>query len=345
MILDFSNIVAYLKDPLILIGFFVFIFFGFARLVVKRGLIPTLSKTLGYNILKHILLYGFVIGVLIIILGFFLKYQSLNGADQIALNSKLWDAAKEGSNETIEQVLAAGAQINSTTSGGMTALMLASLGKEIKLTDPQSGALYFYSSNFEAVKALLDKNADVNLQSHSGETALGYAIMSLCTPNYDVPDSISSDQTTAQLISVMTAGMNNQFQKGAENSIKTIRYLHQAKANFNIARKDGNTPLMLACQCNSSNFYKSLAQFHREPLPESYIAEMIKSLAKIRGGGLEGFIGISTTINRFYRINPKYISELLTLGASPTMKNTLSRKNIISIAKESDNEHLTKLLN
>jgi hypothetical protein len=78
----FEQIAPYLKDPLILIGFFLFIGFLFLRTLVTKGVIPTLQKNQGYNILKLILLYGFIIGLLLIGLGFGLKYKELSKSEQ-----------------------------------------------------------------------------------------------------------------------------------------------------------------------------------------------------------------------------------------------------------------------
>ena len=67
---------------MVLVGFVVFLFFGFCRYLLKRGIIPPLGRTHGFRIVQQILLYGFVIGLLIIALGFGLKYRSLSEAEQ-----------------------------------------------------------------------------------------------------------------------------------------------------------------------------------------------------------------------------------------------------------------------
>lgn len=79
---DFEKVAPYLSDPLILIGFFVFVFFGFCRYLLKRGIIPQLNKAQGYRILRSVLLYGFLFGLAIIGLGFGLKYRSLSAEEQ-----------------------------------------------------------------------------------------------------------------------------------------------------------------------------------------------------------------------------------------------------------------------
>lgn len=85
----FEKIAPYLKDPLVLIGFFLFISFLFLRALVVRGIIPTLQQNQGYNILKQILLYGFIIGLFLIGLGFALKYREISEQEQKNLVSLL----------------------------------------------------------------------------------------------------------------------------------------------------------------------------------------------------------------------------------------------------------------
>ena len=82
MSFDFAKLAPYLQDPLVLVGFIVFLFFSFARFILKRGIIPPLTKNLGYRLLQTILLYGFIIGILIIFLGFGLKYRELSKVEQ-----------------------------------------------------------------------------------------------------------------------------------------------------------------------------------------------------------------------------------------------------------------------
>ena len=80
--MDFAKIAPYLQDPLVLIGFVVFLFLSFARYLVKRGIFPQLPQKGAITILKLILTYGFIIGILIIGLGFGLKYNELSKSEQ-----------------------------------------------------------------------------------------------------------------------------------------------------------------------------------------------------------------------------------------------------------------------
>jgi hypothetical protein len=75
--IDFAKVTPYLKDSLLLIGFFLFICFLFGRLLVKQRVIPALPPTLGFRVLKTILLYGFIIGLVLICPGFGLKFSEL----------------------------------------------------------------------------------------------------------------------------------------------------------------------------------------------------------------------------------------------------------------------------
>lgn len=82
MIIDFAKIAPYLKDPLILVGFALFLGFLFIRGILKAGIIPQLSQTFGYRVLQRMLLYGFVIALLVIGVGFVLKYRNLSEREQ-----------------------------------------------------------------------------------------------------------------------------------------------------------------------------------------------------------------------------------------------------------------------
>jgi hypothetical protein len=78
----FEKFIPYLKDPLVLIGFFLFITFLFLRTLVTKGIIPTLKQNQGFNILRLILMYGFILGLAIIGLGFGLKYKEMGREEQ-----------------------------------------------------------------------------------------------------------------------------------------------------------------------------------------------------------------------------------------------------------------------
>lgn len=78
----FETVAPYLKNPLVLIGFFIFIVFLFLRTLIVRGIIPTVGKKDGYNLLRLILLYGFLFGLVLMVLGFGLQYRQLDTEEQ-----------------------------------------------------------------------------------------------------------------------------------------------------------------------------------------------------------------------------------------------------------------------
>lgn len=74
---SFSKIAPYLSDPFVLVGFFIFVVFLIARILLQSKIIPQVTKTTGGQIIKLILHYGFLIGLLLIFFAFFYKYREL----------------------------------------------------------------------------------------------------------------------------------------------------------------------------------------------------------------------------------------------------------------------------
>src|SRR5690348_3570407 len=82
--MDFGKIAPYMQDPLVLIGFVILLGSSFAKAIVRAGIIPQLNRSLGYKVLQRILLYGFIVALTLIILGFGLKYRELSHKEQTA---------------------------------------------------------------------------------------------------------------------------------------------------------------------------------------------------------------------------------------------------------------------
>lgn len=74
---SFSKIAPYLSDPFILVGFFVFVVLLFARALLKSGIIPSVARTTGGQIIKLIIHYGFLFGLVLLCLAFFYRYHEL----------------------------------------------------------------------------------------------------------------------------------------------------------------------------------------------------------------------------------------------------------------------------
>jgi tetratricopeptide (TPR) repeat protein len=70
----FAQIAPYLTNPLVLAGFGLLLFFGLLRAVLKSRVMPTVSQTAGGRALASLLRYGFVVALVVIVLGFALAY-------------------------------------------------------------------------------------------------------------------------------------------------------------------------------------------------------------------------------------------------------------------------------
>ena len=70
----FAEIAPYLTDPLVLAGFVLLLFFALLRAVLKSRVMPTVSQTAGGKALASLLRYGFVVALVVIVLGFALAY-------------------------------------------------------------------------------------------------------------------------------------------------------------------------------------------------------------------------------------------------------------------------------
>ncbi len=102
--MQFDKIAPYLKDPLVLIGFFLFLGFLFCRSIIKQGIIPRLPATLGFRILRTILLYGFILGLLLSALGFALKYREIQ-ADERAKAAELAERKRKNDAEISDRLM------------------------------------------------------------------------------------------------------------------------------------------------------------------------------------------------------------------------------------------------
>ena len=73
---SFAKVAPFLKHPLVLVGFVLLLFFAIHRALIKSGIIPPLSKQAGGKVVQMLLRYGFVIALLIIVLGFGLRFTT-----------------------------------------------------------------------------------------------------------------------------------------------------------------------------------------------------------------------------------------------------------------------------
>lgn len=74
---SFSKIAPYLSDPFILVGFFLSLVFLLARTLLKSGIIPSVARTTGGQIIKLFFHYGFFFGLALLCLAYLYKYREL----------------------------------------------------------------------------------------------------------------------------------------------------------------------------------------------------------------------------------------------------------------------------
>lgn len=77
-----EKLMPYLEHPLVLVGFVLLLFFTVARTVIRSRVLTPITGAKSYRVLQSILLYGFVLSVAVVLLGFGLKYRELSKAEQ-----------------------------------------------------------------------------------------------------------------------------------------------------------------------------------------------------------------------------------------------------------------------
>ncbi len=77
-----SNWIPYLKDPLVLIGFVVFCSLRFCKYLIAKKVIGPLPSKYASHALNRIITSGFITAIMIILLGFGLKYREISAAEQ-----------------------------------------------------------------------------------------------------------------------------------------------------------------------------------------------------------------------------------------------------------------------
>jgi DNA mismatch repair ATPase MutS len=193
--MNFAEIAPYIQDPLVLAGFVIFLFFGFCRLLVKKNIIPPLTKNLGYRLLQTILLYGFLIGLVILGLGFGLKYREMSEAEQDRAVALIRSELKTNS-QVVSQLAA-----NAETLINIFDIVASSLRKEevpvLFMLFPESNLRKDLKdpTPHELARLAIQKLADSGLHENELETqratAVGIAIMATISRTEHTIDSLS----------------------------------------------------------------------------------------------------------------------------------------------------------
>ena len=72
--LSFGDIAPYLQHPLVLVGFGVFVVFGFYRVRVGAQILPQVSRAASGRIVAMLVRYGFIVALVLMLLGFGLAF-------------------------------------------------------------------------------------------------------------------------------------------------------------------------------------------------------------------------------------------------------------------------------
>jgi hypothetical protein len=97
----FKDVAPYLMQPLVLVGFVLLIVFGVNGALLKAGIIPPLTPRAGGTMVQNLVRYGFVIALLVIVLGFaFAFYQAQQEHSPAQETSTLKQSATTGQGRT-----------------------------------------------------------------------------------------------------------------------------------------------------------------------------------------------------------------------------------------------------
>jgi hypothetical protein len=182
----------------------------------------------------------------------------------VAYGSKaLMIAARKGHAEVVRALLAGGADVNSQTANGETALIYAVMYAE-------------QNAHIEVVKVLLDSGADVNAQTANGATALMYAAMS---------GHVDYTEVIRELLE-QSADVNLQNKDGR----KAIDYAHGKKKEM----------ILLNAQADkvSSVPKISSSQFASSPASASKAASGSTALASAGGGVTRASGGATKNVDK-----------------------------------------------
>lgn len=91
----FTKIAPYLAHPLTLVGFVLLLSFGIHRLLVTSKIIQPLNPSEGSKVVHTLLRYGFVIALVVILLGFGLQFWQSKGNSASSVNGREEGLVKE----------------------------------------------------------------------------------------------------------------------------------------------------------------------------------------------------------------------------------------------------------
>src|SRR5450759_2477893 len=170
----FEHIAPYLTHPLVLIGFVLMLVFSVHRLILKAGILPKMTKRQGSNIVSLLLHYGFLLAVLIMMLGFGLQFYQTHRDSEKAKEATAYNIKEIVTNLTNHHQL--DTQTKDDQIKGLTEAVTAlSKGQNILGTEAQVKAALdtLAKGNTTQAKALFAKAAEKGEQE-AKQTAEAY---------------------------------------------------------------------------------------------------------------------------------------------------------------------------
>jgi hypothetical protein len=82
---SFEKVAPFLTNPLALVGFVIFLFYGLLRVMLRARIIPPLAQGTGGQVIKSFLRYGFIIAITAVVLGFAIEaYKVFVGTSAVS---------------------------------------------------------------------------------------------------------------------------------------------------------------------------------------------------------------------------------------------------------------------
>jgi hypothetical protein len=107
-IAGFSKVAPYLVNPLVLVGFCLFLFFGTHWALIKTGLLVPLSQRQSSTVIRLFLKYGFWVAILMLVLGFayaFQNYREASHKQESQVNQQAGNCSANANGDNISQTV------------------------------------------------------------------------------------------------------------------------------------------------------------------------------------------------------------------------------------------------
>ena len=271
--LKFESIAPYLEDPLVLIGFFLFLVFLFLRILIRQGIIPTLTKKDGFSFLKLLLLYGFVFGIILMVLGFALKYQEMSEKEQEVIVNQLTSELEENSkilNElklNTENYLSINLNLSKVLrTDGITLLVLMFPDINLEL-DSTVNTIELANNSFDKI---INNNLHQDQLQMNRLDAAGRAIRA--TIERTLPTLYSLADTAATRYQFNTTIWDANLESFRKVDIVDVTTFQDIYAEMRLIRNDYNVIAR-----NSINFYQSVHQFFEGQLNKADLSSALSA--------------------------------------------------------------------